>query len=175
MIRLALPGHDLSLPVTGALLLRARRELDAGADAEAVGLALLGLTLPPSRDLLLVRLAGGWSLAQAGGDVLDVLVPAGHPISALLSLARAVAGAVQAPTAAAPPAAPVAPAEPALLPEGMTFDGIPWRHASLDGTHPSATDEQRARRVRVGEAIVAHREGRLAEWMAGRADVALPR
>lgn len=175
MIRLALPGYDLSIPITGALLLRARRDLDAGADSEAVGLALLALALAPSRELVLARLAGGWSLAQAGAEALDVLAAAGQAVGALLGLARAMAGAVQAPTSAAPPVAPVAPAEPVLLPEGMTFDGIPWRQASLDGAHPSSTDEQRARRALVGEAIVAHREGRLAEWAAGRADVALPR
>ena len=174
-MNLAIPGFDLAIPVTGALLLRARRDLDAGADPEAVGLALLALALAPSRDLVLGRLAGGWSLSQAGTEALDVLADAGHAVGGLLPLSRGVARAVQAPTSPAPPVAPVAPAEPELLPDGMTFDGVPWRQASLDGMHPSSTEEQRARRARVGEAIVAHREGRLAEWMAGRADVALPR
>ena len=45
MIRLALPGYDLAIPVTGALLLRARRDLNAGADPEALGLALIALGL----------------------------------------------------------------------------------------------------------------------------------
>lgn len=171
-MNLALPGYDLSIPVTGALLLRARRDLDAGADPEALGLALLGLGLAPTRDLVLSRLVGGWSLVQAGTEALDVLAASGHALGALLALARAAAGAVQAPTS---PAAPVAPVEAPLLPEGMTFDGIPWRQASLDGMHPSSTEEQKTRRALVGEAIVAHREGRLAKWAAGCAGVALPR
>ena len=172
MIRLALPGYELAIPVTGAILLRARRDLDAGADPEALGLALLGLGLAPTRDLVLSRLAGGWSLVQAGAEALDVLAAAGHALGALLGLARAAAGAVQAPTS---PAAPVAPVEAPLLPDGMTFDGIPWRQASLDGVHPGSTDVLRARRALVGEAIAAHREGRLVEWASGRAGVALPR
>lgn len=175
MIRLALPGYDLAIPVTGALLLRARRDLNAGADPEALGLALIALGLAPTRDLVLSRLAGGWSLVQTGAEALDVLAASGHALVALLALARAAAGAVQAPTLPAASAAPVAPAEPALLPDGVTFDGIPWRQASIDGMHPSSTDEQRARRALVGEAIVAHREGRLVEWANGRAGVALPR
>lgn len=169
---LALPGHPLTLPIAGSVLLRARRELGADGDPEAVGLGLLALSLPQTQGAALVRLAGGWSLALVGADALDVLSAARAP-AALLALARAASSACLAPVVAAAPAeAP--PVAPPLLPDGMTFDGLPWERASLDGAHPGASEEQRARRGLVREAIVAHREGRLAEWASGRAGVHLP-
>ena len=88
---------------------------------------MLAICVASTQALALSRLAGGWTLAHVGSEALDVLAAAAP--GAALSLARAVAQAVEAPVSAAPaePAKVEAPAEPELLPEGMTFDGVAWR------------------------------------------------
>lgn len=124
MIALALPGHALTLPISGALLLRARRELEAG-DAEAIGLGLLALALAPTRDQALSRLAAGWTLAQVGGEALDALAGSGHALGAILALARVASQAVLVPTQARPAAAPPPPPSGSDIPDpypGRTLD-----------------------------------------------------
>lgn len=92
-IGVAIGGQTVGIDIPGRLVLEARRELRAGVEAEAVGLALLALSMSQTAALVTALYVRRGSLSAVSGEALDALGAVLDPDACLdhaLSLARSV-------------------------------------------------------------------------------------